>query len=184
LAKNDFTGPILARITTLTRLASLYAAPPAAPVVVNVLAGTGYTIDRGTATGRIVDTVDPRFKGIEDDGIRINGISIGAIGDALTADDRLSQMQDAINAQTALTGVSAAVDPSTGGLSLTAADGRNLSVAIAAGGATAAELGLSGTTAHRQCASHLLGKRRTVACYICRLLVVTIAFNTACMRGI
>lgn len=77
----------------------------------------------------------------------INGqtISITGLATADTAQIRREKVAAAINNSLGTTGVTA-VDNGVGGLDLTAADGRNLSVAIAAGGATAAELGLGSTT--------------------------------------
>ena len=79
--------------------------------------------------------------------VTVNGVAITINGLAATdtAQARREKVADAINNFGGMTGVSAA-DNGLGGLDLTAADGRNLSVAIVAGGATAAELGLGGTT--------------------------------------
>ena len=79
--------------------------------------------------------------------VTINGVAITIVGLATTdtAQARREKVADAINNFGGMTGVAAA-DNGLGGLDLTAADGRNLSVAIVAGGATADELGLGGTT--------------------------------------
>jgi flagellin len=79
--------------------------------------------------------------------VTINGVAITIDGLATTdtAQARREKVAAAINNFGGMTGVTAA-DNGLGGLDLTAADGRNLSVAIVAGGATAAELGLGGTT--------------------------------------
>jgi flagellin len=79
--------------------------------------------------------------------VNINGVSITIDGLAATdtAQARREKVAAAINNFGGMTGVSAA-DNGLGGLDLKAGDGRNLSVAIVAGGATAAELGLGGTT--------------------------------------
>ena len=79
--------------------------------------------------------------------VTINGVAITIDGLATTdtAQARREKVAAAINNFGGMTGVTAS-DNGLGGLDLTAADGRNLSVAIVAGGATAAELGLGGTT--------------------------------------
>ncbi len=79
----------------------------------NTLTGTAAT---GFATGITVGTV------------KINDIDIGAIAAAGSAVERGGQMTAAINAKTGLTGVTATFDNTTGAVSLTAADGRNISV--------------------------------------------------------
>ncbi|OYX76082.1 MAG: hypothetical protein B7Y82_14290 [Sphingomonadales bacterium 32-65-25] len=79
--------------------------------------------------------------------VTINGVAITIEGLAATdtAQARREKVAAAINNFGGMTGVTAS-DNGLGGLDLTAADGRNLSVAIVAGGATAAELGLGGTS--------------------------------------
>ena len=68
------------------------------------------------------------FAAIASGDININNVNIGAIGSASTAVARGAQMAVAINAQTSATGVSAAANASTGGVTLTAADGRNIEI--------------------------------------------------------
>ncbi|MDY6948434.1 MAG: flagellin [Pseudomonadota bacterium] len=81
--------------------------------------------------------------------LTINGIQVTISGSASSASN-ISNALTAINAQSAATGVTA-VDTGAG-LALTAADGRNISIAnFAAGGATGANLasyGLGGLTNH------------------------------------
>lgn len=74
----------------------------------------------------------------------INGFDIGAIEASSTAVDRGTQVTAAINAKTAQTGVIATSD-STGIVTLTATDGRNISVKTTTAGAD--RTGLGGTTA-------------------------------------
>ena len=62
------------------------------------------------------------------DAIRINGTDIGAIGTASSAQQRSTQMAAAINAVSTSTGVSASANASTGGVTLSAADGRNIEI--------------------------------------------------------
>jgi flagellin len=68
------------------------------------------------------------FAAIASGDININNVNIGAIGSASSAVARGAQMAVAINAQTSATGVSAAANASTGGVTLTAADGRNIEI--------------------------------------------------------
>ena len=68
------------------------------------------------------------FAAITSGAIKINNVNIGAIGSASTPVARGAQMAAAINAQSGTTGVSASADASTGGLTLTAADGRNIAI--------------------------------------------------------
>jgi flagellin len=68
------------------------------------------------------------FAAIASGDININNVNIGAIGSASSAAARGAQMAVAINAQTSATGVSAAANASTGGVTLTAADGRNIEI--------------------------------------------------------
>ena len=68
------------------------------------------------------------FAAIASGDININNVNIGAIGSASSAVARGAQMAVAINAQTSATGVSAAANTSTGGVTLTAADGRNIEI--------------------------------------------------------
>lgn len=79
--------------------------------------------------------------------LNINGVSItvGGLATTDTAQARRDKVAEAINGFAGMTGVMAS-DNGLGGLDLTAADGRNISIASLTGGATAAELGLGGTT--------------------------------------
>jgi flagellin len=79
----------------------------------------------------------------------INGVDIGALDAASTAAARGGQMASAINAKSSQTGVIASFDKSTGSVSLTAADGRNIAIDIVSTGtptATSAVTGLTHTT--------------------------------------
>jgi len=67
---------------------------------------------------------------LADDSVRINGVNIGAIGSAGTAAERGSQMAAAINAKSAQSGVTAAFNSTTGAVSLTAVDGRNIITSV------------------------------------------------------
>ena len=73
----------------------------------------------------------------------INGVDIGKIGAAVGAVDRGTQVSAAINAKSSQTGVTAVSDTSTGVVTLTAVDGRNITVSATANGG--ARSGLSST---------------------------------------
>jgi len=73
----------------------------------------------------------------------INGVDIGKIGAAVGAVDRGTQVSAAINAKSSQTGVTAVSDRSTGVVTLTAVDGRNITVSATANGG--ARSGLSST---------------------------------------
>jgi len=68
--------------------------------------------------------------------VTINGVSLGKIDAANSAGERGGQMAAAINAISTRTGVTAAFDSDTGNVSLTAGDGRNISISV--NGATSA----------------------------------------------
>jgi flagellin len=66
----------------------------------------------------------------------INGVDIGRIGAAAGAIDRGTQVSAAVNAKSSQTGVTAVADKSTGAVTLTAADGRNITVSATENGGT------------------------------------------------
>ncbi len=90
----------------------------------------GLTFQGNWAAAAALQVLNPptEFAGIASGDITVNNVNIGAIGSATTAAARGAQMAVAINAQTSTTGVSAAADTSTGGVTLTAADGRNVEI--------------------------------------------------------
>ena len=67
---------------------------------------------------------------IATDGVRINGVNIGAIAAATSKAERGSQMAAAINSVSTQTGVTATFNTTTGAVALAAADGRNITIAI------------------------------------------------------
>jgi len=71
-------------------------------------------------------------------------VDIGAIGTATGVVDRGTQVAAAINAKSSQTGVTALADKASGAVTLTAADGRNITVSSTANGG--ARTGLSSTT--------------------------------------
>ena len=96
------------------------------------LTGVTATVGKTTVTG----VAATNFDTISSGQVMINGVDMGAIGAATGAVDRGTQTAAAINAKTSQTGVIATANTSTGVVSLTAADGRNITVSTtAAGGA-------------------------------------------------
>ena len=85
--------------------------------------------------------------GIADGLVKINGVNIGAIDVATSAAARGAQMTAAINAKSAQTGVIASY-ATNGAVSLSAADGRNITISIRDSGsaATAAKQVVTGLT--------------------------------------
>jgi flagellin len=90
----------------------------------------GLSFQGNWAAAAALQVLNPpiEFAAIASGDININNVNIGAIGSASTAVARGAQMAVAINAQTSATGVSAAANASTGGVTLTAADGRNIEI--------------------------------------------------------
>ncbi|MBI3284471.1 MAG: flagellin [Burkholderiales bacterium] len=86
------------------------------------------------------------FAGTIAGSVLINGVDIGAMGAATGAVDRGSQTAAAINSKSAQTGVTATFSTSTGAVSLSAADGRNITVTTTALGGT--ETGLNAAAAN------------------------------------
>jgi flagellin len=77
--------------------------------------------------------------------ILINGVDIGVLGAATAAGDRGTQTAAAVNSKTSQTGVTATVD-TAGVVTLSAADGRNITVTATADGFTKTGLGASAAT--------------------------------------
>jgi len=78
--------------------------------------------------------------------VTINGVDVGAIAASTSIVGRGTQVAAAINAKSSQTGVTAAVDTSTGAVALTAADGRNIVVGGTTGVGTSTGLGNGGVT--------------------------------------
>jgi len=72
--------------------------------------------------------------------VMINGVDIGVIGASRNAVERGVQTAAAINAKTSQTGVIASASTSTGALSLSAADGRNITISTTTAGGDATGL--------------------------------------------
>jgi hypothetical protein len=96
----------------------------------SVLSGSGYSTDAptATATGVISDGTVYPFGAVASGDIQINSVNIGAIASAASNSERQLQMVTAINARKGDTGVAATVDANTGGVKLTALDGRNIEI--------------------------------------------------------
>ena len=77
--------------------------------------------------------------------ILINGVDIGVLGAATAAGDRGTQTAAAVNSKTSQTGVTATVD-TAGVVTLSAADGRNITVTATADGFTKTGLAASAAT--------------------------------------
>ncbi|MFZ6672512.1 flagellin [Undibacterium sp. Xuan67W] len=88
-----------------------------ATVSANTITGTGAT---GFATA------------VAAGDIKINGVDLGPLGAAGSAAERGSQVTAAVNAKSSQTGVTASYDTTTGAVSLTATDGRNITIEKAA----------------------------------------------------
>jgi flagellin len=103
---------------------------------------TGVTATAGATT--IAGTTSTTQTAIAAGDILINGIDIGALGVAGSAGQRGSQVSAAINAKSGQTGVTATYDTTTGAVSLTAADGRNVTISKSVNaGANDANTGLT-----------------------------------------
>ena len=100
---------------------------------------------KGTALGDVlINGVD--IGPIEQSGIDLPSSTVLAVRDRANAVARGTQVAAAINAKTSQTGVTATADTTDGKLSLTAADGRNITVTTTNNGA--AETGLAASTSH------------------------------------
>ncbi|HTU67024.1 MAG TPA: flagellin [Steroidobacteraceae bacterium] len=97
---------------------------------------TAQTGVSATATNSVVGSGPVARSGLASGALVINGISVGAIASDTNAVTQGRNAATAINALTNQTGVSAVADASTGALTLTAADGRN--IALTSSAATAA----------------------------------------------
>ena len=79
--------------------------------------------------------------------VLINGVDIGAIGATAGIIDRGTQVAAAVNAKSSQTGVTAVSDRTTGFVTLTAIDGRNITVKSTGNGYLATGLGPAGAAA-------------------------------------
>jgi flagellin len=97
------------------------------------------TVDTGvtaTATTSVAGAAPIGSSSLASGGLKLNGIAVGPIASATTAVGQGSNAADAINAISTQSGVTATYSTTSGALTLTAADGRDIK--IEAGTATAA----------------------------------------------
>jgi len=95
-------------------------------VAVNGITGTtGVT---ATATTSVTGAAPTPGQSLANGDLTINGVSVGPVASGATALVQSANVVTAINSVTASTGVTATADASTGALTLTAADGRDIAV--------------------------------------------------------
>jgi flagellin len=114
----------------------------------NAVSGqTGVTATAGatTVTG-VAATTFTAIAGTAADSIYVNGVNIGAVAAGTNATGMGNNVSAAINAVSNQTGVTATFSTTTGAISLTAADGRNISLMAGTGGTSAAKTGLTAAT--------------------------------------
>jgi len=107
---------------------NLVTADSAAAKAVAINAKTVDTGVTAAATNSLTGSAPIAISGLASGALIINGVSIGAISASTSAVTQGGNAATAINAQTALHGVTAVADASTGALTLTAADGRNIEI--------------------------------------------------------
>ena len=104
----------------------------AVAAAINAISGqSGVTATVGATTVAGTTVTDAgRAVVIADGTVKINGVNIGAIAAAGSIVERGGQMAAAVNAKTSQTGVVATFNTTTGAVALSAADGRNINIAI------------------------------------------------------
>lgn len=127
---------------------NFWSATPSSKGHAGLSIGGGYVQDYIDGQGLYValEVLNPpsTFSAINSGDIQINGVNIGAIGAASTTSARRAQIVTAINAQTSNTGVAASIDSATGGVTLSATDGRNIEISTLTSAAiTGSEIGIS-----------------------------------------
>ena len=118
---------------------NLVTADSAAAKAVAINAKTADTGVSAAATNSVAGTLPIARSSLASGAMLINGVSIGAIAASTSAVTQGTNAATAINAQTSLHGVTAVADASTGSLTLTAADGRNIAITSSAGTAAGAQ---------------------------------------------
>ena len=109
-----------------------------------VTASVNKTEKAGVAVGTI-GAAQTGFSAVLASGaVSINGVSLGTIEGATTSIARGAQMTAAINAKSSQTGVIATFSTENGGVSLSAADGRNIEIKIASAANTAITSAMTG----------------------------------------
>jgi len=89
---------------------------------------TAQTGVKATATNAVTGSAPISGKGLSNGDLTINGIAVGSIAKASTAVVQGQNAASAINAVSNKTGVTATANTSTGALSLTASDGRDITI--------------------------------------------------------
>jgi flagellin len=115
----------------------------------SMTAQTGVTATVGATTSAGVASSTPTVAVVAND-LKINGVDIGAIAASTNAQDRGTQTAAAINAKTTLTGVTASSNTTTGAVTLTAVDGRNINIAATTNGVAGTGLGVTSANAISQ----------------------------------
>jgi flagellin len=117
-----------ASVQTGTAGNNLITADSAAAKATAINAKSAQTGVTATATNSVTGAGPVARSGLASGDLVINGVSIGAVAASTSAVTQGQNAATAINAQSSLTGVSASADASTGALTLTAADGRNIDI--------------------------------------------------------
>lgn len=126
---------------------------------INASSGTGVTASANAVT---VTGAAPAFTSALAAGdITINGVSVGAAALGSTAAAQGANVAAAINLVSSQTGVTATANSGTGVITLTAADGRNITVAATANGATAS--GLTAATTRGTISLNTGGSQTSIA---------------------
>ena len=114
-------------VSAQTSAAGVTAASAAAKATaINAVANqTGVT---ATATNSVTGSAPLVGVGLSNGELVINGISVGSVASSTSAITQGRNARDAINAVSTQTGVTATADSSTGALTLTAADGRDITL--------------------------------------------------------
>jgi flagellin len=137
LSLNGFqVGASVTDGVSFTNASASGIAKAAAINAISAQSGVTATVSSTTHTGSAATV----FTATVADDLLINGVDIGALGAATAAGDRGTQTAAAVNAKTSQTGVTATVT-SAGLVTLTAADGRNISVSGTSNGMDKTGLG-------------------------------------------
>ena len=88
------------------------------------------------------------FTAIAAGALTINGVAVGAVAAGTDAPTQGANVAAAINAVSAASGVSASANATTGAVTLTASDGRDVAIVFAGGSATTASTGFTAATTH------------------------------------
>ena len=119
---------------------NLVTADSATAKATAINAKTSETGVTATASNSLTGSTPIARSGLSSGALLINGVAIGAIASSTSAVTQGQNAATAINAQQSLTGVTAIADVSTGALSLTAADGRNITLTSSTANAAGAQL--------------------------------------------